>query len=101
MSVKSLVALCIRMITVLSVRVDSPRFLLSAASEEIYFGIFDIVLGTAAMYINWLYVLEIFPTFLRATTLGCAYWISGLVTAVSTLITKNVESNKYIYVTIS
>ncbi|CAH1371367.1 unnamed protein product [Tenebrio molitor] len=69
--------------------------------REIYYNTFCILFGTTAVCLNWLIFLDLFPTFLRATTMGCSFFIFGLAIALSSLLVHKVEEYRecYFYVT--
>ncbi|CAH1371366.1 unnamed protein product [Tenebrio molitor] len=48
------------------------------SAEKIYYDVFNIFFGFSTLCLIWLYTLYLFPTFLRATALGYAYFIFGM-----------------------
>jgi hypothetical protein len=50
----------------------------SESAEKIYYDVFNIFFGFCTLCLIWLYTLYLFPTFLRATALGYAYFIFGM-----------------------
>ncbi|XP_044254928.1 solute carrier family 22 member 16-like [Tribolium madens] len=59
-----------------------------ATNERIYHVAFGILFGTSTVCLNWLYCLDLFPTFLRGTVMGFNFCLFGLTMFVSAFLAK-------------
>jgi hypothetical protein len=59
--------------------------------QALYFNVFGMALGITTLSLIWFYILDVFPTFLRGTAVGCAFSIYGVATAGGVFLVNQVE----------
>ncbi|CAH1371363.1 unnamed protein product [Tenebrio molitor] len=62
--------------------------------QALYFNVFGMALGITTLSLIWFYILDVFPTFLRGTAVGCAFSIYGVATAGGVFLVNQVEKYK-------
>ncbi|CAH1371368.1 unnamed protein product [Tenebrio molitor] len=63
-----------------------------------YYNVFSMITGVAGLLLIWLYFLDLFPTFLRASAMSCSFCIFGVATACSTIVFSKVLDQFHFYI---